>query len=76
MRLFNKTPRECEVISFGYNPRKPEEGVDLFLGTGKDKELPGMSERDIARHHFEVTDLDWLIEHIQGIRNEFNVHND
>lgn len=72
MRLFKRKPRVCETISFVYNIHKPEEGVLLSLGYGKDKKFPDFTKREVACHHFEFDELDWLINHIQEIKNDFD----
>lgn len=72
MRLFKRKPKVCENLSFAYNIHKPEEGVWLSLGYGEDKKLPGCSKREVACHHFEFDELDWLIDHIREIKNDFD----
>ena len=76
MRLFKRKPKKCESISFVYNYLKPDEGIGIYLGVGEDKKLPGLSRRDVAYHHIEVDEIDWLIEMLQGIKEAFNVHSD
>lgn len=72
MRWFKKGPKKCNKISIGYNPNKPETGLDIWLGEGEDEEFPGLAKSEVAYHHIEVDDLDWLIEWLQDIKNKFN----
>ena len=71
MRIFKRKPRNCDAISFRYNFKRPEEGIQLGLGYGEDKKLPGSAKREAAYYHFGVSDLDWLIEYLKGIQAEF-----
>ena len=64
MCLFKRKPKICESIGFAYNIHRPEEGVWLSLGRWDDSE--------VACHHIEFDELDWLIEHIREIKNSFD----
>ena len=76
MRLFKRKPKKCEGISFVYNYFRPEEGIGIYLGVGEDKKLPGLSKREIAYHHIEVDEIEWLIQELREIKESFNVHSD
>lgn len=69
MRLFRRIPKKCNTISFTYNHLKPEQGVQLYLGVGE-------SDQEIAYHHFEVDELEWLINLLQRIQSGYNKHGD
>ena len=71
MRIFKRKPRKCDAISFSYNYKRPEEGMQLGLGYGEDKKLPGCAKREVAYYHFEVSDLDWLIECLNNVRADY-----
>lgn len=70
LRWFKRKPKKCNKISISYNPNKPETGLDIWLG--EDEEFPGLAKSEVTYHHIEVDDLDWLIEWLQDIKNEFN----
>lgn len=72
MRLFKRKAKKCENLSFVYNYLSPEDGVEIYLGVGKDELLPGLSKREIAYHHIAIEDIDGLIEQLQEIQNEFH----
>ena len=69
--IFNRKEKECENISFTYNPNQPEAGVQIHLGIGEDKKLPYGSETEIAYLNIEVDELDLLIAELQSIRDEY-----
>jgi hypothetical protein len=71
MRLFKRKPKKCETISFVYNYLKPEDGINIYLGVDKHRPLYGFSRREIAYHHIEVDDIDWLIIRLHDIQNQY-----
>lgn len=76
MRLFKRTPKKCDVLSYVYNYLKPDRGIDIYLGIGEDKKLPGLARREIAYIHIKAEDIDKLIEDLRDIKKEYNVHGD
>ena len=76
MRLFKRTPKKCDVLSYVYNYLKPDRGIDICLGVGQDKKLPGLAKREVAYFHIKAEEIDKLIKDLRDIQNEFSVHSD
>ena len=72
MRLFKRKPKKCNNLGLTYNHLKPEEGIHICLGVGEDKVLPGLPEKEIAYHRIEVDEIEWLINTLQRIQNEYS----